>query len=38
MKKAFEALDEAVCVCDAKLLVAAQAALREADDISSAKR
>ncbi|WP_092001676.1 hypothetical protein [Paraburkholderia lycopersici] len=35
--KAFEALDDALRACDAKLLVSAQAALREADAASGDK-
>jgi len=38
MNKAFNALDDALRACDAKLLVSAQAALRAADATSSDKQ
>ena len=37
LNKALTALDDALCACDANLLVCAQAALREADTASGAK-
>ncbi|MGT2477716.1 hypothetical protein [Paraburkholderia terrae] len=38
IKKAFDALDAGLRDCDAKLLVAAQAALREADAASKSRQ